>query len=236
MSVSDFRELDFRESFDQPWYHDFTPLGVPTPQPAGILGPNQLSKQDILFDYIKRAIALSGPDPRGLEMFCADGFFSHYALQHGAAHMTGVDLGEPMAAGSPVHLLQAAAMAEQLGHQDRAVFRKQDVYDVEEDYDFVICAGGLYHLPDPASLLRKIHDNARSALVLQTVYSMTTDSPDYFEAPAPNWTWGCRFSNAWLLRTLAESGWKVVDSAVNELTGNPQPKDRGSAYALCVPA
>ena len=230
------RQQEFQEELAHPWYHDCVDLGRPTPQAEGIFGPNQISKQAILFDYIGKAITIAGPQPRGLEMFCADGIYSHYALQHGAAYMTGVDLGDPQSAGSPMHLRQAAAMTDLLGHQGRAEFRRQDVFDITGGYDFVICAGGLYHIADPGALLRKIRGIARSALVVQTVYSLAESAADYFEAPAPGQTWGCRFSVDYLHATLRDSGWTVVESTHNELAGNSNPRDRGSAYALCVPA
>ncbi len=221
-----------------PWYHDFAPLGRPTIQAEGIFGPNQAAKQNTLFYYIRRAIELCPEGrhrPTGVELFCADGFYSHYALQHGARHMTGVDLGEPQSAGDPIHLRQAQAMTSLLGHSGRADFRRQDVHDVTGDYDFAICAGGLYHLSDPGLLLRHIHTHTHGPLILQTVYSLADRSPAYFQAPAPGWTWGCRFSVAYLMSMLRDSGWKVLDATNNELEGNTRPQDRGSIYALCVP-
>jgi len=220
-----------------PWYHDFAPLGRPTPQAEGNFRANQQAKQDILFDYIRRAIEMSsvgGVPPRGAELFCADGFYSHFALQAGAAHMTGFDLGDPQSAGDPTHLLQARAIGDVLGHTGRAEFIRRDVVEVSGSYDFTICAGGLYHVSDPALLLRRTADYTRRALVVQTAYSLANSAPDYFEAPAPGWTWGSRFSIGYLWRMIEHAGYRIVDSTCNELTGNSRPEDRGSAYALCV--
>jgi hypothetical protein len=228
------RRTPYREELEHPWYHDFSALGLPTKQADGIFGPNQHAKQAILFDYIDKAINRCGPEPRGLELFCADGFYSHYALQHGARHMTGVDLGDTQSAGDPIHLRQATAMTALLRHEGRADFRQEDVFTVSGQYDFAICAGGLYHVSDPHALVRKLRTNARTALVVQTVYSLAETSADYFETPAPGQTWGCRFSYGHLLTMLADAGWDVVESTTNELGGNARPQDRGSAYALCV--
>jgi 2-polyprenyl-3-methyl-5-hydroxy-6-metoxy-1,4-benzoquinol methylase len=229
------RRRRFAEELERPWYHDFSALGVPTPQQEGIFGPNQQAKQAILFSYIDTAIAQAGPEPRGLELFCADGYYSHYALEHGAAHMTGVDLGDEQSAGHPIQLRQADAMTVLLGHEGRAEFRRENVFDVSGVYDFGICAGGLYHVSEPDVLLRKLTANIRSAMVVQTVYSLAEESADYFEAPAPGQTWGSRFSYGYLLAMLAAAGWTVLESTTNELGGNARPQDRGSAYALCVP-
>jgi hypothetical protein len=228
------RRRSFQDEMDHPWYHDFAALGVPTHQAEGIFGPNQQAKQAALFDYINRAIELSGPEPDGLELFCADGYYSHYALQHGARHMIGVDLGDPQSAGDPMHLRQADAMTSLLGHDGRAEFRRQDAFDVSGRYDFAICAGGLYHLAQPEKLLGKLTDNVRVALVVQTVCSLAQTAADYFETPAPGQDWGCRFSYDRLLSMLADAGWNVVASSTNELDGNARPEDRGSAYVLCV--
>jgi hypothetical protein len=229
------RRHAFQEELDHSWYHDFSALGVPTRQADGIFGPNQQAKQATLFNYIDKAIALAGPQPNGLELFCADGYYSHYALQQGARHMIGVDLGDEQSAGHPIQLRQAAAMSALLGHEGSAEFRRENVFDVSGVYDFAICAGGLYHVSAPAALLRKLTTNVRSAMVMQTVYSLAEVSADYFETPAPGQTWGCRFSYGYLLAMLGDSGWTVLESTTNELGGNPRPQDRGSAYALCVP-
>lgn len=229
------RRQRFVEELEHPWYHDFSALGVSTKQAEGIFGPNQQAKQATLFSYVDKAIALAGPQPRGLELFCADGYYSHYALEHGAAHMTGVDLGDEQSAGHPIQLRQADAMTALLGHEGRAEFRRENVFDVSGLYDFAICAGGLYHVSEPDVLLRKLIANVRTAMVVQTVYSLAETSADYFETPAPGQTWGCRFSYGYLLTMLAEAGWTVLESTTNELGGNARPQDRGSAYALCVP-
>jgi 2-polyprenyl-3-methyl-5-hydroxy-6-metoxy-1,4-benzoquinol methylase len=229
------RRQAFQEELDHPWYHDFSALGVPTRQAEGIFGPNQRAKQASLFDYIDKAIALAGPAPTGLELFCADGYYSHYALQRGARHMTGLDLGDEQSAGHPIQLRQAAAMTALLGHEGRADFRRENVFDVSGVYDFAICAGGLYHVSEPEVLLRKLVANVRAVMVVQTVYSLAEQAADYFETPAPGQTWGCRFSYGYLVAMLAEAGWTVLESAINELGGNTRPQDRGSAYALCVP-
>ncbi len=58
------------------WYHDFEVLGLKT----GIPHPNQLNKQGHLFTLINRAIASCREkveDVRGVELFCADGFYAN---------------------------------------------------------------------------------------------------------------------------------------------------------------
>ncbi len=231
-----FRRRKFTEELEAEWYHHFAPLGYPTKQRGRNFPANQRAKTPILFGYINRAISMCGPQPGGLELFCADGLYSHYALEHGAGRMLGVDIGNKRSGGNPMHLRQATAMTELLRHSGRAEFRAQDVHDVDGRFDFVICAGGLYHLSDPAVLLRKIHDNTVGPLVLQTAYTLAETDPTYFAAPPPGQSWGCRFSWDYFLALLADTGWTIRTSDRNELVGNSKPKDRGSAYALCTPA
>lgn len=73
---------------------------------------------------------------------------------------------------------------------------------------------------------------AKKFLILQTVYSMADGRDDYFETPAPGWTWGCRFSANWLEKQITALGYEIVDRHRNELEGNVRPEDRGSAYYL----
>ena len=95
--------------------------------------------------------------------------------------------------------------------------------------------GGLYHISSPASLLQNLRSRVTGPLVIQTVYSLAKTAPDYFETPAPGWTWGCRFSHQRLLDMVRQAGWKILEESTNELKGNQRPEDRGSAYLLTMP-
>jgi hypothetical protein len=64
------------------------------------------------------------------------------------------------------------------------------------------------------------------------VVSLATDDADYFESPAPGWTWGNRFSRKSFDRMIRSLGYTIVDSHFNELEGNSRPEDRGSVYYL----
>jgi SAM-dependent methyltransferase len=213
------------------WYHDYSPLGFKTRQGREVMRHNQTSKQRPLFEMIDRALDLCRPSSEkisGLELFCADGFFGNYAASRGATSLLGVDL-------SKKHLRRATLAAKLLGLADVARFEMRDVFDIAGEFDFAICAGGLYHLSNPEALLRKLAGQVQRALVIQTVYSLARSEPDYFEAPAPGWTWGCRFSRDYLLGMARDAGFHVVDWTTNELEGNTRPEDRGSIYVLCEP-
>jgi len=213
-----------------PWYHDFAPLGLRTPQRAGIFRPNQAAKQPVLCSLIDQALALcrqSNPIPRGVELFCADGFYANYAAQKGA-EVLGVDL-------DLRDLAKAALITRVLGNDDRVRVLQQDVFELEGRFDFGICAGGLYHLSNPEELLNGLLERVTTALVIQTVYSLEKTDPEYFETPAPGWTWGSRFSYTCLETMVKRAGWRAVAAMTNELGGNEKLQDRGSAYFLCVP-
>lgn len=209
------------------WYHDFSILGLKTRQRPGIYAPNQRCKQEHLFRYISEAIRLCKKKADGVELFCADGFYANYAIQAGADRMHGVDLDKN-------ELEHARLITGLLGNAEKIVFEQLDVHDLQGSYDFGICAGGLYHLLDPEVLLGKLARQIRVALVVQTVYSLARGERDYFETPAPGWSWGCRFSLRYLFDMIARTGWTVIEFTTNELAGNERPEDRGSAYVLCV--
>ncbi len=217
------------ELFVEPWYHDFRDLGLPTPQRPGIYPPNQAAKQPVLFRMIDQALEIArraSATPTMLELFCADGFYASFAARRGA-HVVGIDTDSS-------EIAKARLAARLLGLRN-AEFRIDDVLTSELRASVGICAGGLYHLADPEALLRRLRERIEKVLVIQTVFHLARTEPEYFETPAPGWTWGCRFSLPWLLQTTERCGWRIVHSEQNELTGNDRPEDRGSAYLLCVP-
>jgi hypothetical protein len=142
--------------------------------------------------------------------------------------VVGIDLDD-------TEVAKARLVCRQLGLTN-VEFRVEDVRTAMARATVGVCAGGLYHLTDPESLLRGLVDRIDRALVIQTVFHLGRTEADYFEAPSPGWTWGCRFSWDYLLQMTERSGWRVLHAERNELPGNAAPEHRGSAYLLCVPA
>jgi len=229
------------------WYHDFSKFGFKTYQRYGAYELNQKSKQDILFSYIYKALVLCrniekieklkgmNEEIKGLELFCDDGFYSNYAVKIGDGlrrgtyiKMHGVDLDEK-------ELKNAILITKLLRNDKNITFEKKNVFDITGTYDFCICAGGLYHISNPEQLLIKLRDHVKTALVIQTVYDKSHEEQDYFITPAPGWTWGCRFSHAYLINMIQNAGFKILQQTTNHLKGNERQQDRGSAYVLCVP-
>lgn len=215
-----------------PWYHDFEVLGFKTHQRVTKgYREAQEAKQGPLFEFTAQAITLcrkQGTFVKGVELFCADGFFTNYAIQCGAQEVYGIDIDDR-------ELSKARLITKLLGNSKKVRFDNCDVFGLDGTYDFGICAGGLYHISNPHDLLKLLSTKIKTALVVQTVYSLANESEEYFEAPVPPWTWGCRFSYKYLLQMVKDAGWNVLHASKNELRGNKRLQDRGSAYLLCVP-
>lgn len=212
-----------------PWYHDFAPLGVATPQESGHFPANQRAKAPVLESMVREVLGEVGEGAETVEIFCADGYYSIASARWGAARSTGIDW-------NPYHIERAKLASRLVGVADRTEFRQGDVYRIEGEWDILMNLGGLYHIADPMALLRQSLAWTRRYMVVQTVYSLANDDPGYFEAPAPGWSWGCRFSLARFEAMLLEAGWKITRLQTGELPGNDRPEDRGSVYAICEPA
>ncbi len=190
---------------------------------------NQRAKEAILRPWLERAVAELGGNASCLELFCADGYYSSALCRLGeGVRALGVDRGER-------EIDQARAAARALGCERARFERAEAVSWVEasdRSFDLVLCAGGLYHLDDPRRLLAALPRITRSFLVIQTVVTLETERADHFEAPAPGWRHGCRFTEAGLHRWLEELGWRVLEHHRGELPANRRLCDRGSSYVL----
>lgn len=215
-----------------PWYHDFEVLGLKTPQKLGIYEKNQLSKQGPLFHLISKALNLckeAGTSLEGLDLFCADGFYSNFAMLRGATSIDAIDK-------DTKELEKARIITYILGKPKAINYVEGDVFNIEKHYDFAICAGGLYHISKPKELLILLRNRIKVALVIQTAYSLANTSPDFFVTPVQTRPLGCRFSYNYLLNMVREAGWTAIEVFSNQLEGNEGLEDRGSAYLLCIPS
>jgi hypothetical protein len=213
-----------------PQYHEYSFFGATGTQLEGHFVANQRAKAPIITAYIAWAIAKSKEitdDVSFVELFCADAYYAMVAGRLGALSTTGVDNNRDE------HSESATEIARRLGIQG---FRMLDM-DVQRIHrlapaDVVANVGGLYHVENPVDVLKASYELARRYLVVQTVVSMARTEEDYFEAPAPGWTWGSRFSRASFDALIRSQGWDIVDHHENELTGNDRLEDRGSLYYL----
>jgi hypothetical protein len=213
------------------FFHDFSVLGLRLPQLPGMYALNQRAKEPLIVGYMLYAMGkLKARDVRPLtvgELFCADAYYSFVARRFGADRCDGFDNDRDG------HLEQAHFAAALLNETNVGI-HKTDVFDMPADYQasIVVNAGGLYHVADPLRVLEQSFAMARDYLIVQSVVSLANEDETYFETPAPGWTWGCRFSFAFLRREIEKRGYAIVDSDRNVLTGNDRPEDRGSAYFL----
>lgn len=87
------------------------------------------------------------------------------AAQAGAREVVGVEF-------SPERVECARFLASTLQTDCKIDFRVGDVYrlqdDFDEAFDVVLCLGGLYHIADPAFLLRQVGQLTRERLIMQT--------------------------------------------------------------------
>jgi hypothetical protein len=213
-----------------PLYHSYRLLGAVNEQLPGIYPPNQACKEPILIAYIQYAIAkcretLATPVSFA-ELFCADGYYAMLARHLGATSSIGIDNDRDG------HLATGRAAAAALGLDVRFLQMEVDRIDTLPPVDIVANVGGLYHVDNPLHVLQMSYRMARRFLIVQNVVSLATAAADYFQAPAPGWTWGNRFSRESFDRLMGETGWTIVDRHFNELEGNERREDRGSVYYL----
>lgn len=213
-----------------PLYHSYRFFGVDNPQIVNF-AVNQRCKEAIILSHILNGIAKSRENANSsvsfAELFCADGYFTMLASRLGAATAVGID------SNRDGHTALAPVIASRLGFGN-ARFEIRDVNDISQAgaYDVVANIGGLYHVSNPIEILNKSYDLARRYLVVQSVVSLANDREEYFEAPAPGWQHGSRFSRQSFDKMIREQGYHIIDGFFNVLEGNARPEDRGSVYYL----
>lgn len=213
-----------------PLYHSYRLFGVQNAQIPNFVA-NQQCKEPIILGYMLLAMAKVrrklGTPVSFAELFCADGYFTMLADFLGMRPAVGFDNNRDNWSAN------AAEVARRLGLTATS-FETRDVMEIDEvgTYDIVANIGGLYHVSRPIDVLRKSYDMARRYLIVQSVVSMATNDPQYFESPAPGWKHGSRYSAQSLLTVVHSLGWRIVDAHFNELEGNARPEDRGSLYFL----
>lgn len=190
---------------------------------------NQPAKEQILVPYLIRCLEALPGAPTCLELFCADGYYGCMIAQRFPnAQVTGIDL-----ASMEIRRAETAARFLELPNVSFAVGDAWELLQESQQYDLVLCAGGLYHLEKPRRFVELVRRITRRYLVVQSVVTLETDDPNYFVTPAPGLRHGSRFTQAALEKWLIEAGWEILDQDHNELPGNRLARDRGSCYFVC---
>jgi len=214
-----------------PLYHNYLFFNVHNQQIPGSYAPNQIAKSQIITAYIAYALADSKKSSKSVsfaELFCADGYYAMIARSLGCAPCYGIDNNRDF------HFTYAPLIAEKLGlSQIHFINRDIESALTENTWDIVANVGGLYHTEDPVRILQASYNAAHRYLIVQTVVSLANTSSDYFESPAPGWTWGSRHSRTSfdaIIRGLF--GDQIVLQHFNELIGNSRLEDRGNVCYL----
>jgi hypothetical protein len=205
-------------------YHDFSCLGLTTLEPLSPLKrDNQRIKQDLILSMMLKAFSRI-ENPSFCELFCADAFYSMVAARFGASNCVAVDK-------DASQLEVANVVLAKLGLSSLVKTIQQDISKFEGSFDVVLNAGGLYHVDNPEEVLVNSYEMANRFLIVQTAVSLATNDPDYFETPAPGWTWGSRYSVTSFNKLIDSFGWNVVEQHFRVFS-NPRLEDKGGLFYL----
>lgn len=227
------------------WYHNFIAMGIKTKTYRDISCEiSQQDKEPILFKMIEkgseiaRTRKLKNSPLTLVDLFCADAYFSIYALHRALVDFAvGIDIeegsGEGFIRGG---VLDHADTIRKICKLEKQLeLRKCDVNVYEGIYDICLCIGGLYHIEDPLGLLKRITDQTSHVLVIQTVIPANiSENNPFFVSPAPHWTWGSRFNKKYLIDSLTTMGWTVNEEDVRPLRANIHEWDKLSLSLLCT--
>jgi hypothetical protein len=213
-------------------YHEYALFGKTNRQAAGHFAANQQAKAPIITAYIALAIAKVKDCQENVsfvELFCADAYYAMAASRLGATTVAGIDSNKDGYADAD----KVMEIARELDVAN-LTYINSEISEVgrEVTYDIVANVGGLYHVNNPEEILEQSYAMAKRFLIVQSVVSLATDDEYYFEAPAPGWDWGCRYSRASFDRMIESKDYKILERHFNILQGNERPEDRGSAYYL----
>jgi len=126
----------------------------------------QMYRKVLLVDEVTKRFDFAGT--RILDIGCNCGYWaSIYITKYGADSMVGIE-------GRDLFIKQANLYYQSLGIQDKAVFICDNIVDYdyaefgESAFDYVLCAGILYHMKDHEELLKKISYVNKKVLVIDT--------------------------------------------------------------------
>jgi tRNA (mo5U34)-methyltransferase len=146
------------------WFTQFIFTNMKSPDhPKKSLAINNKMKQDMVNDWISKYVK----GKRVLDLFSANGGFSIIAALSGAKTVVGLEFSKER--------IECAEFVTRIINPTldcEIVFTHGDVYCLKdyfkEPFDVVLCLGGLYHVADPAYILRQIRSVTKERLIVQT--------------------------------------------------------------------
>jgi ABC-type polysaccharide/polyol phosphate transport system ATPase subunit len=215
----------------RPWIYDYSTLGVNTGLELISIPPtkNQKFTEPIITSYLKKAFEnIRNERPTLLDMFCIDGFFSIYAAKT-------FKCGRILAIDNDQNNVERAKLMNKKLNVDNVEIRLQDPHtlDEQESFDVVLNLYGLHMVSDPENVLKTTHKITKQFALIHSVVTLENVDPDYFETPAPGWTWGCRFTETKISKWIESLDWDIIAHDRNVLEENAALHDRGSVYFLC---
>jgi len=160
-----------------PWFYKLEIFGVKVK--PGVYPPNHvksLSTRGLIYNQMYRKVLLVSEitkrfdfsNAKILEVACNCAYWSSiYITKYGAESVVGIE-------GRELFLKQADLYYRSLGIQNKSNFVHSNImeYDYKkcgkDAFDFVLCAGILYHIKDHEELLEKISYVNKKALVIDT--------------------------------------------------------------------
>jgi 2-polyprenyl-3-methyl-5-hydroxy-6-metoxy-1,4-benzoquinol methylase len=122
---------------------------------------NYKMKQTLVNDWIKNSVK----GKTVLDLFSANGAFSFIAAFSGAKKVVGLEF-------SKERIRCAEFIKSTIDTKCEIIFMHGDVYNITQyfnnQFDVVLCFGGLYHIADPPLILKNIRKLTKSNLILQT--------------------------------------------------------------------
>jgi tRNA (mo5U34)-methyltransferase len=149
-SVSAELETELRSSL--PWMYpwELTPDVAVSLGEGSELPSVHATRSAMIEPVVRAALQAAGPQARVLDLGCNEGWFSHRALEWGAARVLGLDIRDS-------NVRRARLVADHFGlDQLRFECANVDQLDPVEvgTFDVVLVLGLIYHLEDPIGALR----------------------------------------------------------------------------------
>lgn len=192
----------------QPWFHDFSKLGLTTAiNGLSLTMKAQLEQEPRIMKFLKKAFnETNKKNPSFLEIFCSDGYYSINVLENFSP-------GKMVAIDNDKKMIEQAKTALKKLNLPLIDFRVENASSEKfsEKFDIVLIPRFLHQVENPKQILDKAFNLSNYFCIIRSIVSVDIEDENYFVTPAPGKTFGCRFSDGRLKKWIKELGWKIVD-------------------------